>query len=155
MNLCLDTNIAIELMRRRSPHYRMRIAEAQQSGAGLHLSAISVHELVYGAKISAHPERQRALVEQFTAQLDIIDWSLEDAVEAADIRADLKRRGTPVGGLDVLIAGQARRRGWTVVTANVKDFGRVDGLKLIDWSDPAGPIDVTGAMASLRRPPED
>ena len=95
------------------------------------------------------------MVERFTAGLLVADWSAADAIEAGQIRAELKMRGTPIGDLDVLIAGQARNRGWTVITANVREFARIDGLQIIDWSDPAGVIDVTGAMARLRRPSKD
>lgn len=155
MNLCLDTNVAIELIRARKPHFRQRLVEAQQASADLHLSAVSLHELAYGARISNRPAHQMALVEQLTAHLNVTDWSHDDAIEAARVRAELKLRGMPIGDLDALIAGQARQRGWVVVTANVVEFARVEGLDVIDWSDPAGPIDVTAVMARLRRPPED
>ena len=58
----------------------------------------------------------------------------EDARAAAEIRADLKRKGTPIGPYDVLIAGQSLARGLTVVTANLREFERVEGLKVEDWT---------------------
>ena len=155
MNLCLDTNVAIELMRARKPHFRQRLIEAQQARAELHLSTISLHELAYGARSSNRPANQTALVEQLTAHLNVTDWSGDDAIEAARVRAELKLRGLPIGNLDALIAGQARHRGWTVVTANVTEFARVEGLGVIDWSDPAGPIDATASHARLPRPSQD
>ena len=57
-----------------------------------------------------------------------------DASEAADIRAHLRRRGTPIGPFDVLIAAQAGRAGTPLVTANTGEFGRVPGLQILDWS---------------------
>ena len=60
-----------------------------------------------------------------------------DMTASARIRADLARRGRPIGAYDLLIAGQALARGWTVVTANTHEFTRIDGLNLIDWTAPA------------------
>jgi tRNA(fMet)-specific endonuclease VapC len=155
LSLCLDTNVAVELIRARQPHLRQRLLEAERAGENIYLSVISLHELIYGARASGRPEHQVSMVERFTAGLLVADWSAADAIEAGQIRAELKMRGTPIGDLDVLIAGQARNRGWTVITANVREFARIDGLQIIDWSDPAGVIDVTGAMARLRRPSKD
>ena len=61
---------------------------------------------------------------------------MDDAREAGDIRAALERTGTPIGPYDVLIAAQARRRGAMLATANVREFARVPGLRLVDWSAP-------------------
>lgn len=67
-------------------------------------------------------------------RLTEIVFDTEDARAAAAIRADLKRKGTPIGPYDLLIAGQAMARGLAVVTANVREFERVDGLKVEDWT---------------------
>jgi tRNA(fMet)-specific endonuclease VapC len=155
LNLCPDTNVAIDLIREQKPHLRQRMAEATEAGWGLHLSPIVLHELVLGARLSARPQHQMALVEGFCAALLPHDWSNDDAVESAWVRAELSHAGMSIGVMDNLIAGQARNRGWTVITANVREFARIEGLQIIDWSDPAGIIDVTGAMARLRRPSKD
>ena len=72
-------------------------------------------------------------VERFAARLDVLPFDAEAAAHAADIRADLERRGCPIGGYDVLIAGQARSRGLIVVTGNLREFRRVEGLRCEDW----------------------
>lgn len=68
------------------------------------------------------------------AGVDVIDFDAADAREAGDIRAHLKRAGTPIGPYDVLIAGQARRRGARLATLNAREFARVPGLIVEDWN---------------------
>jgi tRNA(fMet)-specific endonuclease VapC len=72
-------------------------------------------------------------VGRFAARLDVLPFDEGAAAHAADIRADLERRGQAVGGYDVLIAGQARSRGLIVMTGNLGEFSRVDGLRSEDW----------------------
>ncbi len=69
------------------------------------------------------------------------------------MRADLRQTGMPIGAVDSLIAGQALNRGWNVVTSNIKDFIRIPGLTVVDWSDPAGPrrTNQTEAIAEVMR----
>ena len=64
----------------------------------------------------------------------VLMFDADDASEAADIRAALARLGTPIGPYDTLIAAQARRRGATLVTANTREFSRVPGLVVADWT---------------------
>jgi tRNA(fMet)-specific endonuclease VapC len=68
--------------------------------------------------------------------LDVTPWPFDaaDAEEAGDIRAALERAGTPIGAYDILIAGQARRRGAVLVTANTAEFRCVPGLRIEDWA---------------------
>jgi tRNA(fMet)-specific endonuclease VapC len=66
---------------------------------------------------------------------ETLDFSIEAALAAAKIRATLEKAGTPIGSYDLLIAGQALARGLTLVTANSREFSRVDGLKIIDWTE--------------------
>lgn len=66
--------------------------------------------------------------------LEILDLEREDARAAGEIRAELARRGTPIGPYDVLIAGQAMARGLPLVTNNTAEFERVAGLRLEDWT---------------------
>lgn len=120
-------------MRGRKPVYRDRFESAQLAGDTFYLSTIVLHELLLGVRRSARPGHQMSLVEHFRSGMVIQDWTENDAAEAAEIRARLIGQGTPIDLPDVLIAGQARCRGWSVVTANTKDFSRVDGLSLIDW----------------------
>lgn len=82
-----------------------------------------------------------------------VDFTPDDASASGRLRAVLKGKGTPIGDIDTLIAGQALARGWAVVTRNVRHFGRVEGLSLIDWS--VGPDPLTDeAIASRVSQPE-
>jgi tRNA(fMet)-specific endonuclease VapC len=141
MKLSLDSDVAIEVMRGRRPHYRTWLQEAQVKGVSLHMSSIVFHELMFGAMASARPEHQMRLVEWLAAQMELHAWTPDDAMVAARIRTDLKLNGSNIGSLDTLIAGQAINGGWTLVTGNLNDFFRIPHLDLLSWSDPAGPQD--------------
>lgn len=157
MKLCLDTNIFIEVFRGVQPHYRRRLSEAQAAGHEVQLSALVLHELIYGARICADPEREMAFIDGVVEQSALEPWTPEDALSAAALRADLDARGERIGAFDSLIAGQVLNRGWTLVTNNLGRFMRVEGLDLLDWSDPAGPhpIDRQRWASALRRFKED
>jgi tRNA(fMet)-specific endonuclease VapC len=128
----LDTNAVIALVTRRSDALRGRV-EASEPGS-LAVSAVVAHELYFGAyrsrKVAFNLETLRLLF----ADLAIVDLDREDARVAGEIRADLARLGSPIGPYDVLIAGQAKARGMTLVTNNVGEFARVAGLRVEDWS---------------------
>jgi tRNA(fMet)-specific endonuclease VapC len=158
MTLCLDTGVVIEIFRKRRPQFRDHLNEAVRAGEALWISSVVLHELSYGAMISARPDRQMSLLDAFLERVQIEPWTPEDAVAAARVRADLRVLGASIATVDSLIAGQALNRGWNVVTSNTKDFIRVPGLTVVDWSDPAGPrrFDQTTAIAeAMRRFKED
>lgn len=90
-------------------------------------------ELLFGAARSARPAEHRRQVERFAERLDVLPFDAEAASHFADIRADLSARGEIIGGYDLMIAGHARSRGLTVVTHNVREFRRVQGLQVADW----------------------
>ena len=130
----LDTNLCIRVLRDRPQSLRERFnAEAD----GLCISTVILTELLYGAEKSDRPALNRAKVEQFAARLETLSFGPEAAAHAADIRSDLERKGTPIGGYDILIAGHARSRGLIVVTGNLREFSRVEGLRCEDWLSPA------------------
>lgn len=155
MILSLDTNVLVDLLRRARPQVRRHMQEAVASGASIKVSTVVAHELVLGAHRSARAQHQLELVGGLLAQMDLEAWSWEDALATGRLRSELEVYGRGVGAYDTMIAGQALARDWTIVTADVSDFARFRGLRILDWSNPAGPIDVTAAMARLRRPSED
>lgn len=67
-------------------------------------------------------------------RMEVLRFDEEDAAEAGEIRVLLERAGEPIGPYDILIAAQARRRGATLVTFNRREFARVPGLTITDWS---------------------
>ncbi len=99
--------------------------------SGFGVSAIVVHELFYGAFRGSRSEQNLASFEAL--KFEVVEFNKEDAWQAAEIRAMLARAGTPIGSYDVLIAGQARARDLTLITRNMGEFSRVDGLRAENW----------------------
>lgn len=126
----LDTNLCIRVLRDRPAALRDRF---NREADALCISAIVLAELLHGAEKSARPAENRREVERFAARLSVLSFDAEAAAHAGDIRAALERRGLSIGGYDVLIAGHARSRGLVVVTANLREFQRVEGLRCEDW----------------------
>jgi tRNA(fMet)-specific endonuclease VapC len=133
--IALDTNVVIAAINRRVLHVRDRLLQTLVDGTVVGIPSIVLFETWYGIKKSARSEENAANLSAFLA-LDLTHWPFEpeDAEEAGDIRAVLKRAGTPIGLYDILIAAQARRRGATLVTVNTREFTRIAGLKTEDWT---------------------
>jgi len=132
----LDTNAVVALLRNKPAKARERYREAEASGDYLALSSVVLFELWYGvAKSSQVPENTERLRILLSGDLDLLDFDDEDARTAGQVRAALEKSGNPIGAYDLLIAGQALRRGLTVVTANTAEFGRVKGLSWQDWTN--------------------
>jgi len=130
----LDTNLCIRVLRDRPAGLRERFnAEAET----LCISTITLTELLRGAAKSARPAENRRGVERMTARLAVLDFNSRAAEHAGDIYAELERRGQLIGPYDILIAGHARSQGLVVITANLGEFRRVDGLRSEDWLAPA------------------
>ena len=127
----LDTNIAIFVLRSRESSLQDRFAGATGQ---LAMSSISVAELTYGAEKSSRPAENQQAVEGFLTVLEVLPFDHGAAVHAGQIRAQLGVAGTPIGAYDLLIAGHARSRGLVVVTNNTREFERVPGLLVDDWS---------------------
>ena len=135
MTYLLDTNACIALINARPKAVRRRFQRAIAKEATILVSSVVVFELWYGVAKSERKEANTQRLEVFLA--GPLEWTLfdqEDAREAGLVRANLEIAGKPIGAYDVLIAGQARRRGATLVTSNVGEFERVGGLKWEDWA---------------------
>lgn len=126
----LDTNLCIRVLRDRPQGLRARFnADAE----ALCMSDVVLYELLYGAERSADPPRIRREVEHFAARLAVLPFDSEAAAHTAEIRAELETRGCGIGPYDLMIAGHARSRGLVVVTGNLDEFQRVQGLRCEDW----------------------
>lgn len=133
--ICIDTNVAINAMNRRNPSVRHRMGEQLRSGAAVALPVICLYELLYGHARSERPDEADAILEKFlSVGIQIAPFERADAREAGSIRAHLEAIGKPIGPYDTLIAAQARRLGSPLATLNVREFARVPGLKVLDWS---------------------
>ena len=111
-------------------------ASTRRAGTPLGLSVIVYHELMYGGAASERRKANEDKIALFitSGELVMLDFTQDDAQEAGEIRAHLRRLGTPIGPYDVLIAAQARRAGTALVTANTGEFTRVPGLQVLDWA---------------------
>lgn len=128
----LDTNAVIALVTGRSDALRTRV-EAKEPGT-LAISSIVAHELYFGAYRSQRVAFNLETLRLLFADLAIVEFDGEDARVAGEVRAVLAGQGTPIGPYDVLIAGQAKARGLTLVTNNTREFSCVAGLRIEDWS---------------------
>jgi tRNA(fMet)-specific endonuclease VapC len=129
MRYLLDSNVFIAWLVRGDRRV-MRKMEAHYGQYGI--SSIVLFELYFGAFNSARLEQNLVVIDELG--LSVLDFAAEDARAAGEVRATLKKRGTPVGPYDLLIAGQALARNLILVTANRREFARIEGLKLQDWT---------------------
>ena len=127
----LDTNICIFTMKNK-PQI-VRDAFNRHDGQ-MCISSVSLMELIVGAEKSLQVERNLRAIEGFTARLVVLPYDVGAANHTGQIRADLERKGTPVGAYDYMIAGHARSQGLIVVTNNRREFDRVPGLRVEDWT---------------------
>ena len=135
MSYLLDTNICIALINLSSSKVRMRFMQATQRNATIATSSIVAHELWYGvAKSQLIAQNARALSAFLGRDVAALDYTEQDARAAGEIRAELERQGKRIGEYDTLIAGQAFARNLVLVTANTKEFARVKGLVVEDWT---------------------
>lgn len=134
MKLSLDTNVLIELLNDNEA-VRRSFERMIDEGHELFISVIVAHELRFGARLSGRDIEVRT-TEALLQRFSIEPFTEADAGGATQVRLGLERIGRRIGAMDMLIAGQAVSRGWAVVTANVHEFARVDGLGVIDWTGP-------------------
>jgi tRNA(fMet)-specific endonuclease VapC len=131
----LDTNACIALINGAEVNVRRRFQRALARDSVIMLSSIVAFELWYGvAKSQWQDSNTQRLAVFFAGPFEWVDFDGDDARTAGTIRAELEAAGKPVGAYDVLLAGQAQRRGATLVTSNTKEFARVPGLKWEDWA---------------------
>jgi tRNA(fMet)-specific endonuclease VapC len=131
----LDTNACIALINGTGSAVRRRFRRAVGKHDVMLLSSIVAFELWYGIGKSQRKETNTQRLEAFFAgPFEWAEFGEEDAREAGTVRAELESAGKPIGAYDVLLAGQARRRGATLVTSNAREFGRVRHLTWQDWA---------------------
>ena len=126
----LDTNIVIYVIKRRP----IEVLDIFNRHVGqMCISSITLAELLHGAEKSARIEHNLAVVEDFVSRLSVMKYDTKAASQYGDIRANLERKGTSIGVNDLHIAGHARSQALTLVTNNIAEFERVEGLRLANW----------------------
>jgi tRNA(fMet)-specific endonuclease VapC len=131
MRFLLDTNICIYALKQ-NPIVLDRLLSQTRSEVAI--SVITEAELRTGAAKSEAPVKTLRLVENFLLPLGIVEFSSDDAIAYAGVRAKLERAGTPIGPLDTLIAAQAVARRLVLVSNNEREFSRVAGLRVENWT---------------------
>ena len=131
MKFLLDTNICIYALKQHQAVLRRLLSESRSDVA---ISVITEAELRTGAAKSAAPTKTLRLLENFLLPLGIVEFTSDDAIAYAGVRAKLERAGTPIGPLDTLIAAQAVARRLVLVSNNEREFDRVTGLRVENWT---------------------
>ena len=130
----LDTDISSYIMKRNNAMVLQRLQAV--SMGDLALSVITKGELMFGVEVSPRMPQDRLALEAYLKHVEVLDYPGEAAQHYAEIRAALKVAGLMIGGNDLLIASHARCLGLTLVTNNTREFGRVKGLTLENWTLP-------------------
>ena len=126
----LDTNIVIYVIKRRP----VEALETFNKHAGqMSISTITLAELIHGAEKSVKPEHNLRQVEDFCSRLEVLNYGEKAAQHYGDIRADLEKKGKTIGVNDLHIAGHARSEGLVLVSNNLREFDRVEGLITENW----------------------
>ena len=131
LKFLLDTNACIAIMNRRPAAVREHLMVHPITSTAI--SVVSRFELQYGVLRSAKVTQNQHTLDAFLAYLQVLPFGDAQADEAAAIRFELERQGTPIGPFDTLIAAHARSIDVTLVTHNTREFTRVGGLTVTDW----------------------
>lgn len=130
----LDTDICIYTIKRKPASVLKRLESMPPDR--LTMSVITFAELMNGAKKSRYVKENVARLSALAELIDITPFDREAAAAYGDIRSDLEKRGEVIGGNDLLIAAHALSLGRTLVTNNVKEFRRIQGLQVENWVEP-------------------
>jgi tRNA(fMet)-specific endonuclease VapC len=130
LKFMLDTNIVIYVLKRRP----IELLEVFNRHAGqMCISSITLAELLHGVEKSSMPDHNLLKVEDFISRLEVLSYGTKAASHYGEIRAGLERKGTPIGVNDLHIAGHARSEGLTLVSNNIREFERVEALRVVNW----------------------
>ena len=131
--ILLDTNICIHVINAKPPEVLERFRKYRMGEIGL--CSVVAAELAYGVAKSGSA-RNRDALEMFLAPLIILPFDVAALWTYGDLRAELERKGTPIGALDTMIAAHALSNKSILVTNNSREFARVPGLALENWVQP-------------------
>lgn len=129
--MMLDTNICIYIIKNKPLSVKERLKEFEIGE--LCISIVTVSELMYGVYKSEQTKRNIQALEGFLMPFEIVDYDYAASVEYGKIRANLEKRGQVIGGMDMQIAGHALALDAVLVTNNIKEFERIEGLRLDNW----------------------
>jgi tRNA(fMet)-specific endonuclease VapC len=128
--ILLDTNICIYIINAKPAAVLERFKHYRLGEIGL--CSVVAAELAFGVAKSGSARNRQAL-EMFLAPLTILPFDDRAAWAYGDLRAELERRGTPIGSLDTMIAAHALSLQAKLITNNTREFGQVPGLQVDNW----------------------
>jgi len=129
----LDTNICVYMINKDPKKILEKVNNLNP--LDIKISSITVAELEYGASKSINRDKNRSSVKRFLSSFEILNFDTTDAEIYGIIRADLERNGIIIGPYDLQLAAQALRWNYIFVTNNTKEFKRIIGLKLENWTN--------------------
>ena len=132
MELMLDTNICIYLIKEHPPSVLERFASHAVGDIGI--SVITLAELEYGVSKSSRPSKNREALDQFISPLEVVPFDRQATAAYGKLRTTLEKKGQSIGSMELLIAAHALSLDVRLVTRNVREFGRVPGLRVEDWA---------------------
>ena len=136
MKYMLDTNICIYAIKHKPDAVIQNFLSHDPEE--MCISAITYAELTHGVEKSMAVERNRIALSLFLSPITILDFDRRAAEEYGKVKAELEKKGTPIGPMDTLIAGHARAGGFILVTNNTREFNRVADLAAEDWTQEEG-----------------
>lgn len=132
MKVMLDTNVCIYVIKAQSASVLERFASHPVGDIGM--SVITLAELEYGVTKSRRPARNREALEGFVSPLEVAPFDRQATTAYGRLRTALEKKGQPIGSMDLLIAAHAISLDVRLITHNVKEFGRIPGLRIEDWA---------------------
>ena len=133
MKYFLDTNICIYYLKGSYPKLKQKLLSFNPDT--IVIPVITKAELLHGAEKSKQKEDNLKKINQFLLPFKIVDFTDSDASVYASIRSELEKKGTIIGPNDLIIASIVLSNNGTLVTKNVKEFSRIKGLKIENWTD--------------------
>lgn len=132
MKYMLDTNICIYAIKHKPDTVIKKFLSHDPEE--LCISAITYAELMHGVEKSMAVEKNRIAMSLFLSPITILQFDERAAEEYGRIKAELEKKGTPIDPMDTLIASHTKSRGLIIVTNNTREFNRVAGLTIEDWT---------------------
>lgn len=132
MKYMLDTNICIYAIKHKPETVIKNFLFHEPEE--ICVSSVTYAELMYGVEKSMAVEKNRIALSLFLSPITVLDFHASAAEEYGKVRAELERQGMPIGPMDLMIAAHARSEELILVTNNTREFHRVEGLILEDWT---------------------
>ena len=128
----LDTNMCIFAIKRK-PEKVFDLIKSK-TNEGIFISSLTIAELEFGVQNSERIEKNRIALLKFISFFNILNFDDSDAIDYGKIKVKLRKNGEIIGPIDMLLAAQAINKDMIFITNNVREFNRIEGLKVEDWS---------------------